>query len=82
MKDIEFCVIYVLLNLFNFNLIKFRYYKNKKKQWKKISAGDGDSEEFFPRNGEWGGDGGRGSERGRDDPPHCHLYVQLLKCKT
>jgi len=29
-KDIEFCVIYVLLNLLNFNLIGFRYHKKEK----------------------------------------------------
>ena len=30
-----------------------------------IPAGDGDREEFLPRNGKWGRDGGRGSERRR-----------------
>jgi len=29
-----------------------------------IPIGDGDGEEFFLRNGEWGRDGGQGSERG------------------
>ena len=30
MNDIEFCVIYVLLNLLNFNLIGFRFHKKRK----------------------------------------------------
>ena len=31
-----------------------------------IPAGDGDGEEFFPRNREWGGDGGGGVSRDGD----------------
>ena len=44
-----------------------------------IPGGDGDGEDFFPRNGEWGRDGGRGtSGTGTGsmlpvpDPPRCH----------
>ena len=52
-KDIEFCVIYILLNLFNFNLIGFRYHKSKKKRWGKIPFGDqipaGDGDGDYPR---------------------------------
>jgi len=50
-------------------LIEFRYHKNKKKQWRKTSVGDGDGEEFFPCNGEWGGDGGVSGDGNGDSPP-------------
>ena len=47
----------------------FKQLTGKNPRWDpvgdEIPIGDGDRDEFFPRSGEWGGDGGRGSDRGR-----------------
>jgi len=76
-KNIEFCVVYVLLNLLNFNLVRFRYKKIRKNNEIFFSLGlcrgsnpcwgrGRDGEKFFSPNGNGAGTGAGGVSGDKD----------------